>query len=640
MIELLMPLGLLGLLGIAVLIIIYILKPNYQQKIVSSTYVWKLSLKYRKRRIPIQRFRNILTFICQMLILACCAFLLAQPFLVEQKPGEYTEKIFIVDASASMRVENESGITRFERAVSQVREASFETLSQNGTVSVILAGSDAEVILQNVQSAGENELDTALDKLVSSGEMQCSYGSADMEGAVSLAQQMVDVHPAAEVVLYTATEYIEKGEISVVNVAEEGEWNAAVLDVTATLDEQNFYRFEIEAACFGRSQEIVVHCNVTGVNNTAGANVTMSKRVMFDYAEQQQTVVFTAADAGNADNGVYAYESVQAYVEVSDSFEDDNTFYLYGGAKPTLKVLYSSSLPNHYFSEFFLALRESVKDTWTIDLDEVKVSQRNQIITSGYDFYIYEHMVPETLPSDGVVFLSDPDIAPQGGGFTRERVVEVDKNTQLVATGSHAITEGVTAANITAAKYVKISPEEGYTELMECDGDPVLMVKEDGVMKVVVLTLDLNYSNLALLPDFLFLLYNSFDYFLPPTISSYSVEVGDTVTLNARGPYLELNAPGSDKIERYEAFPVELTVTRPSTYTVSQRTPRGENLIEQFFVHIPNAESDITSAVDALPLLYVPELEENDDLDLLLYIAICLVALLFIEWWLQSRENF
>ena len=70
MIELLMPLGLLGLLGIAVLIIIYILKPNYQQKIVSSTYVWKLSLKYRKRRIPIQRFRNILTFICQMLILA------------------------------------------------------------------------------------------------------------------------------------------------------------------------------------------------------------------------------------------------------------------------------------------------------------------------------------------------------------------------------------------------------------------------------------------------------------------------------------------------------------------------------------------------------------------------------------------
>ena len=45
--TLLTPLGLLGLIGIIVLIIIYIIKPNYQQKFISSTYVWKLSLKYR-----------------------------------------------------------------------------------------------------------------------------------------------------------------------------------------------------------------------------------------------------------------------------------------------------------------------------------------------------------------------------------------------------------------------------------------------------------------------------------------------------------------------------------------------------------------------------------------------------------------
>lgn len=50
--SLLVPLGLLGLLGIAALILIYILKPNYQQKIISSTYVWKLSLRYRKKKIP------------------------------------------------------------------------------------------------------------------------------------------------------------------------------------------------------------------------------------------------------------------------------------------------------------------------------------------------------------------------------------------------------------------------------------------------------------------------------------------------------------------------------------------------------------------------------------------------------------
>ena len=79
--SLLAPLGLLGLLAVAVLIFIYIIKPNYQQKIVSSTYIWKRSLKYRKKRVPVSRLRNILIFLCQMLVLASFAMLLARPVI-------------------------------------------------------------------------------------------------------------------------------------------------------------------------------------------------------------------------------------------------------------------------------------------------------------------------------------------------------------------------------------------------------------------------------------------------------------------------------------------------------------------------------------------------------------------------------
>jgi len=46
--KLLTPLGLLGLIGVVALIIIYLIRPNYQQKYISSTYIWKLSLKYKK----------------------------------------------------------------------------------------------------------------------------------------------------------------------------------------------------------------------------------------------------------------------------------------------------------------------------------------------------------------------------------------------------------------------------------------------------------------------------------------------------------------------------------------------------------------------------------------------------------------
>ncbi|MBQ7391732.1 MAG: BatA domain-containing protein [Clostridia bacterium] len=86
------PIGFLGLIGIVLLIVIYIIKPNYEKKMVSSTYVWHLSLKYRKKRLPISRLNNILTFLCQFLILTICALLLAQPVIQHEKIGDENEK--------------------------------------------------------------------------------------------------------------------------------------------------------------------------------------------------------------------------------------------------------------------------------------------------------------------------------------------------------------------------------------------------------------------------------------------------------------------------------------------------------------------------------------------------------------------
>jgi signal transduction histidine kinase len=89
------PLGFLGFIGLIILIIIYIIKPNYQNKIISSTFIWKLSLKFRKKRIPINKLNNILIFLCQLLILTICSALLAQPVLAQEKIGDENEKIIV-----------------------------------------------------------------------------------------------------------------------------------------------------------------------------------------------------------------------------------------------------------------------------------------------------------------------------------------------------------------------------------------------------------------------------------------------------------------------------------------------------------------------------------------------------------------
>ena len=55
---------------------------------------------------------------------------------------------------------------------------------------------------------------------------------------------------------------------------------------------------------------------------------------------------------------------------------------------------------------------------------------------------------------------------------------------------------------------------------------------------------------------------------------------------------------------------------------------------------IPAAQSNIKRNEDSLANLYIVPKEQVIDEDLLIYFAAALVALLFLEWLLQSREQF
>ena len=106
------PAGLWGLLGIPVLILIYIIKPKFQEKLVTSTFIWKLSQKYKKKSLPWQ-ITNMLLFLVQLLAIGVISLILARPVVVTEDGA--AEKIVILDASASMMVENDTG-SRFEKA--------------------------------------------------------------------------------------------------------------------------------------------------------------------------------------------------------------------------------------------------------------------------------------------------------------------------------------------------------------------------------------------------------------------------------------------------------------------------------------------------------------------------------------------
>ncbi len=641
--SLIIPLGLLGLLSLIALILIYIIKPNYQQKRISSTYVWKLSLKYKKKRIPISRLSQLLIFLCQLLVLVLCALLLAKPAILEERVNYKDESVVIIDASASMMV-SEGGESRFERAVAGVKEFAENVMENDGVISVIVADGEAYFVAQRSSAADAVMVADELDDLLAEGTSKCTFGSADMDGAAALAEQVLEINGNAKVYLYTATSYINKNGIEVVSVAADDDWNAAVLNCDAKVEEDNYYSITIDVGCYGKSAQLAVNCDIYGVNGNDGREENISKTVFLDGVENEATIRLTSSDfAGGA---IYSFDHLKVYIDESDGFNYDNSIDYYGGKRETIKVQYASSFPNTFINSICNNYRTSFKDKWNVELALLRSDEAPAL--KGFDFYIFEHTMPETLPTDGVVVLIDPDKAPEGAGFRLGETVNLSSDSTLALGEEHPVNKYVNADNITTSYYKRILSSAGYDEVLSYAGDPVLIVKNESKCKIAVCTFNLNFSNVGVRKEFPTIMYNIFEYFIPSTLTGHMFEIGDTLTLNARGEDLTVNGPGADNIN-FETLPAQFRVEQPGTYTLTQETMKQKPNVQgveyviavsNFFVKVPSFESNITKEVDALPLLHANNEEKYDDKDLLTYFAAAMVALLFVEWLLQSREYF
>ncbi len=647
--TLLIPLGLLALLSIAVLIIIYIIKPNYQQKFISSTYVWKLSLNYRKKRLPTSKLRNILLILCQILALTAIAMIIARPALVLKTDPTAYEVIAIIDSSASMRAKSEEE-TRYERAVNGVKQLTEEVFSRGGVMTVILANQKPTFFVQRAEENKRTEILSRLDELLEE-DLACSYGVADLESAVKLSEDVLMLNPNAEVKLFTDKQFYSKpDDVQVVSCALDGETNSAVLDARVELVDNAYYAIHVDVASYGQDTEINLVVQVYGVNEGISMVPPFSCSALCRQ-DKTTTVVFTVNDADHElieaenvqysiiDQKIYSFNYIHITISDEDAFAEDNTFEVYGGTDEPIKIQYASSDPEIFTNGSLDVLRGYYhkKSLWDLQITEVNTEQKDPEI-SGYDFYIFEHYTPSELPQDGVVFLFNPMQTIPNSGFTvdAEQTYEYDVFLSEVAT--HPILTKLRTDSITVRQYQKMTVmDSSFQTLLACDGYPTLMLKDEGNSKIVVAAFSIHISSISMGWEYTFLLRNMIDYFFPATVNGTAFEVGETLTLNARGE--ELNVSGGNVDETFVEFPSKLQLAVPGTYTLSQTTAFGKTVDEQIFVKVPTEESNICAMGERLPDPYSARDDKDYFSDLLLWFAVALVALLFAEWFLHSREN-
>lgn len=659
--------GLLGLIGVVALIIIYVIRPNYQQKTISSTYVWKLSLKKKKKKVPVSKIRNLLLFLCQMLALTCLAMILMKPAIVLKTPAEESETILILDTSASMRTESEdSGETRFERAVAAVKDSFTRTLQGGGVSTVILAGKTPEYLFKRM--SGDATL--AATRFEDLANKDIGYEVADIDAALKESENVLYDNPDAVIYVYTDANYYSVPDgVNVVNISEESEWNAAILDARADWDE-GYYSFTVQAACYGKDARLPINVEIYDVNGIV--NETIKFTVLADYNDGTPVTLILRYRKSDENGGnentqdrqvcyldnlipsnlpkIYSFSSVYlefSESEVIDSYDADNDFYVYGGQKQTLKVQYASAEPNPFVNGALSNLSSDFAGSWDMQITEVKKGEAGA--TSGFDLYIFERQMPENVPTDGVVFLFDPVSAPSGCGFIRNSEIEFrqtnNRYPSLFGGTEHPIMKNIDPNYIRVSRSQMLAggQDAAYQVLMSLNQLPMLMVRNDigkeGGRQMLVLSFSFAYSNFGVLPEFYLLMKNAFEYFFPSTVNKYAYEIGEKAELNARGASLSISSYAFEEpIEKTE-FPASVVLSAPGTYTITQTTYYGMVVTEKIYVKIPGAESNITGIKNNL---YSPEREKNEAdyfRDVITYIAAALVAFLFIEWCLHLKDG-
>ena len=170
------------------------------------------------------------------------------------------------------------------------------------------------------------------------------------------------------------------------------------------------------------------------------------------------------------------------------------------------------------------------------------------------------------------------------------------------------------------------------------------------------MSFSLNNADTSMEINFPILITNLFNYFIPSTatvtkvvdgaeekVPQYVFDVNETVRINTRGTNLSLSLSGEGAVEKdyeFEEIPFEIALSACGTYTIRQTLLSGTVVVSNIYVKMPSDQSNIFRTVDALEGVAAKAPDREEDKDLVVYVAAALIALMFIEWWLQSREHF
>ena len=555
------PLGLLGLIGIPILIIIYIIKNKHTEQTISSTYLWRLSERFLKRKNPISKIKGLISLILQCLTVLLISFAIAHPVLVLK--GQAYEYCFILDGSGSMQMTQENGATRFDAAKEKIEEI-ISDAKDGSLYSIYYAGDTTMTVV--VQTDDKSDARAELDKLT------CAYTPDTVTDVMEKAQELFNENPGLKTYLVTDKAYEKHDNVEIINVAADEE-NYSVSELSFTYSDGKVY-------VTGKVLSHVTDAALT-VEVYAGETLIAEKEVD---AKKGEEAVFTA----EATTESVAY--VRAKILNADANAIDNERAVYNvESEEAYKVLLVSEEP------FFLKTAISTLGYTDIDV----LSPKKYDGQNGYGLYIFDGCNPGRVPSDGAVWFLNLDSNLENSGFTVQGEVELKEDGILEYTDSTASTvedllQDVTKQDITIKKFQKYGVRN-VTTLLSYKGNPLLFVTATAQgARQVVFAFDVHDSNLPLQLDFIPLMRNLLEYSFPPMTEKVSYVCGENLSVNVLPgcTSIKVESPSQNVVYLNTSTVVsEMRLDEVGVYTVTL-TVAGSEKVFHAYSALPKEESE------------------------------------------------
>ena len=607
------PLGLLGLIGVPIIVLIYILKNKYVEQTVPSTYLWTLSERFFKRRNPLSGLTGIISLILQLLTVIIVSLAIARPiFVIPDSAGEYC---FVLDGSGSMNLESD-GKTRYERAKKAI-EGRIDDARLGSTFTLISVGEETTVIYE-----GLSDKKLARNML---RELECADVSVGYSDALAEAQRRFDENPSYIVSLYTDQLIDTTANVEVVYAASPEDGNYALSDVEGVL----------------MGGDLAVTASVTSYSADAELKLSLFLNGG-EKAAKELTVSVKAGESTPVELTCPAetYESFRLEITNRDSMAADNVFVGYNLKNETsYKVLLVSETP------FFLQAALDVLTDAPVDT----VSPSAYKGQTGYGLYIFQSFTPDQLP-DGAVWLIDSDRNVENSGFGARGVIETDGPVELLMTDSTStvaqkLLEGIFGKSILISEYVKYSGMyTKFTTLFSYDSNPLIFAGLNGLgNRQVVIGFDLHKADFSLSTDFVALLGNLLAYSCPDVIARADYVCGENLEINMTGSIknVKVTAPDGQEIFVDSSVDVgEVRLDQIGTYTV-KLTSAGEEKNYSLYAAADPSESDPVQKMTSFSLAGEQAYERSDgEFDPMTILVICLALIFVADWMVYCYEKY